>query len=183
MQFLFYMLVIVAIAFTLFIIYIINIIKNGDWDTSLKILNIFVKFGLIVFILSQIILSIISLFYIGDGLLIFVYIIKQLITTAFFIFIYFKTVDLIGNLNENNIFSDVNGKLTQEIGLYFLYLSVTEIVVGFILGLMLLSSINSFNIATNNTIFVYVIIGLVLQIISKILQKATEIYEENQLTI
>ncbi|KFZ27626.1 MAG: hypothetical protein KQ78_00165 [Candidatus Izimaplasma bacterium HR2] len=183
MQFLFYMLVIAAIVFTIFIIYIINIIKTGDWDTSLKILNIFVKYGLIIFILSQIILSIFSLFYIGDGLLIFVFVIKQLIVTTFFIFIYFKTMNLLDNLNNNNIFLDINAKLSQEIGLYFLYLSVTEIVIGFILGFSLISSSGSFNIATNNTIFVYIIVGLVLQIISKILQKATEIYEENQLTI
>ncbi len=92
-------------------------------------------------------------------------------------------MNLLDNLNNNNIFLDINAKLSQEIGLYFLYLSVTEIVIGFILGFSLISSSGSFNIATNNTIFVYIIVGLVLQIISKILQKATEIYEENQLTI
>ena len=183
MEILFYLFIIIAIIFTGFIFYIVKVIKEDNWDKSLKFLNIMVKFGLVTFIIVQIILTTIALFYINDGLLIFITVIKQIITTTFFIFIYIKTVSLLENLNNNKIFLKDNSILSKEIGLNFLYLSITEILVGFALGVMLYSSTGSFNIATNNTIFVYILIGLVLQIFSKILYKATEIHNENQLTI
>jgi hypothetical protein len=183
MVILFYLFVLLALLFTAFIGYLIMIIKKNDWDSSLNILNMFVKIGLILFISSQLIISFISLFYIDDSLLIFLVVFKQIITTTFFIFIYFKTVELLDNLNKGSIFANSNAILTREIGLYFLYLSMTEIIAGFILGIITFSSTGSFNIASNATIYIYIIVALVLQIISKILQKAIDIYEENQLTI
>ena len=102
---------------------------------------------------------------------------------SFFIVIYQIASKLLDNLENELIFDHENVYLTKQLGLQFLYLSITEIVIGMIYGLMIMSSIGSFNVATNNIIFVYVVIGLVLQVVSQILKKATEIAEENSLTI
>ena len=183
MQGIFILFILGTLAFTGFLFYLIKSVKDDNYDNSLRFLNIMVKFGLIIYIGSSIIFTFIALFYIGDFVLITVTVIKQMITTIFFILIYKKTMNLLDNLNTSKIFLLDNAIFARDIGLYFLYLSVTEILAGFALGILFINEIDTFTLSTNSTIFVYIIIGLVLQIFSKILIKAVQIHNENQLTI
>ena len=141
------------------------------------------KWGLLLLIIAQAIITVISLFFIADSVIIILVTIKQFIITTFYILVYLEVRDLLQNLVENKIFIDENTNLTKQAGLLFMYLAVTEMISGFALGILFKDAIGSFNITTNNTIIIYVIIGLVLQIVSKILDKATTIYNEHQLTI
>ena len=182
MQVIFYLLLILLLAFGGFIIYLAYNIYH-DNNNVLPLLTGLVKVGLLIYIIASVIITIAVLFYINDELVITSMIIKQIIVTLYFIVIYKLSSKLLENLSSDVIFDDENVQLTKQLGLQFLYLSITEIVIGILFGIIVFSSVGTFNIATNNTIFVYVVIGLVLQIVALILKKATRIYEENKLTI
>ena len=168
--------------FGIFIVYLAYIINKEKKDI-LKLLTLFVKFGLLLYIVVSIIITGFAIFSLNSELLITAMIVKQIIITIYYVFIYQLSSKLLYNLKINNIFTLDNSSYIKRIGLLFLYLSITEIVVGLFFAIITFSSTRSFNVSTNNTIFVYVIIALVLEVISLLLRKATYIYEENQLTI
>ncbi|AUD64508.1 hypothetical protein BK011_02005 [Tenericutes bacterium MZ-XQ] len=179
---LFFIISALVFGFGIFIIYLAYIINKENKDI-LKLLTIFVKFGLLLYILVSMIITGFAIFSLTSELLITAMIIKQIITTIYYIFIYQLSSKLLYNLKVNHIFTLDNSSIIKRIALMFLYLSITEIVVGLFFAIITFSSTRSFNVSTNNTIFVYVIIALVLEVISLLLKKATHIYEENQLTI
>ncbi len=183
MEFLFGLIVLLTIAVVGLIIYLINVVKTDDYNRTIVILQFFVKWGLLVMISAQALLTVVSLFYIADSAMIILLCVKQIIITTFYVLIYIEVKDLLNNLVESKIFIDTNAKLTKQAGLLFLYLALTEMITGLLLGLLFMDATGNFNITTNNTIIIYIIIGLVLQIVSKILDKATTIYNEHQLTI
>ena len=79
-------------------------------------------------------------------------------------------------MSENTVY-------TKKIGLCFTYLAITEVIAGLILGIINLFVTGEFGLFTNSTIFLYLVIGFVLIVISFILERAIKIYEENKLTI
>ena len=179
---LFILLSILLFGFGLFIAYLAYIINQEKKDL-LPLLTIFVKLGLLIYILVSIVITGFAISTLSSEILITAMIIKQIIITIYYIFIYQLSSKLLYNLKINEIFTLDNSQFIKRIGLLFLYLSLTEIIVGLLFAIMTFSSTGSFNVSTNNAIFVYVVIALVLQVVSLLHKRATSIYEENQLTI
>lgn len=179
---LFVILLIVFIAFGIGIGYLAYVVKTEKKDI-LPLLTILIKYGLAIFIVLSLILTIVSLFVMTSEIIMIAAIIKQVIDTIYYVIIYKLSTKLLDNLNKKDVFLMENSTYIKQIGLNFLYLSLMEIVVGLFLGWITFSSTGTFNMATNNTIYIYVIVALVFEVIALILRKATLIYEENKLTI
>ncbi|MBN2540753.1 MAG: DUF2975 domain-containing protein [Bacilli bacterium] len=185
MPFLVALMVMIAVAIGIFVGYAIHISKKDNYESTLKILTVIVKVGMLVAILSQVVLTIISLIATTSDVIIVLAVLKQVITTTFLILIYNNVIKLMNNLAKKEIFITRNSYYVKGIGLLFLYLALTEIIVGLIVGVIMFRSYGNFTItfSSDSSVFVYIIVGLAMQIIAKILKMACKIYEENQLTI
>lgn len=185
MGFVMILMIMIVIAIAIFIMYAIHISKSDQHGKTLRIFSRIIKIGLIVVIITQAVLIIVTLFSVKQELIIGLNLVKLVLNLTFMILVYQRVVKLLDNLSNKNIFVKENSKYTKEVGLLCLYFALTETVIGLILGLIVLAGTGNFqiSIATNNTTFIYIIIGLTLQVISKILKQSSDIYEENQLTI
>ena len=125
-------------------------------------------------------------FFVMTSPLVLVLLVKFIIQLSYFVVIFNCTKILLENLSKNEIFVDANSALTKKIGVSFIYLSVTEIIVGFVLGIIMFLSgttFKEFRLELNTMLIMFIVIGLILLIVSFILEKAIEIYKENSLTI
>jgi|GEM_PF-2210410 len=166
----------------IFVAYIAYIINKEQKDI-LPFLTVLAKFGILAYIVVSVIVTIYTLFTLSSEILIIGIILKQIILTIYYIYIYIWSSKLLLNLSMNHVFIMDNSNYIKQIALLFIYLALTEIMVGLIFGLIAFSSSGTFTISTDNRIFAYLIIAIVLEVISLLLKKATMIYEENQLTI
>jgi hypothetical protein len=162
---------------------LLMIIKHNQFEQSIKYLD---KFSMIVFVLlflMQIVGVILYLIEIKQSEIIFVMLVKLFIQIGFFIYIFMDLRKLIQNLSSSKIFDRENIELTNHMGVSFIYLTFTEIFVAGLIALILFFQGFTFTISTNPTIILFVFIGLTLMIVSRLIEKANDIYEENQLTI
>ncbi|MDD4077796.1 MAG: DUF2975 domain-containing protein [Bacilli bacterium] len=183
-------LLILLFALVLFIIIfalkLINIVKKDDFNRTLLFFRryLFVIFtGLALFYIVMIIICILTL---PTYEYIYVLLVKYIIYSIYFSAIFMTSKKLLNNLSNNIIFEDANTEYIQEIGSYFIYLSVVEIIAGIVIGIINFLTADSwaeFRLQTNISILLFLVIGIILLIISYILKKAIEIYKENQLTI
>ncbi len=185
MVLLFWIILIITIGMIGGIIYITYQSRNNEDKIDASLLYNVIKIVFGVFLLVYIMSLGISLWGINMSEAMLILFTKMFIYIVFFLFIFLNTKDLLTNLKNDDIFIDENYILTKKIGELFLYLALTETLTGFLLDLIDVFGRNgfTFNVTTNFSIFIFVIIGLVLILVSKILQKAIAIYKENQLTI
>jgi hypothetical protein len=178
--------VLLVLGLLAFVIITLKVVKNNDFQ---KTILYFKKYLAVVFIglfalyLMGIILTVINM---NKDELLLVLFIKTVIQLLYFSQVFINTKRLLFNLSTNNIFDDLNCFYTKKIGTTFVYLSITEIISGLVIGFFRLISDSSyveFRLTTNSTVILYLVIGLILLILSLILKKAIEIYKENQLTI
>jgi hypothetical protein len=91
---------------------------------------------------------------------------------------------LLKNLTHRIVFVRENALYTRQIGEAFLILFVFEVLGALVLSAaMFLSSGGTFELVTNETMFLQLIIGFVLLIVASLFEQSIQIYEENQLTI
>ena len=185
MLFLFWLIVIIAIAMIGGIIYIVYLSKYKEEQIDATFLYNIIKFAFTFFFLIYLISIILSLIGINLSEAMLILFAKTMIYLVYFTYIFINTQKLLMNLKDDKIFVKENYFYTKKIGQIFLYLALTESLSGLFLDILdVLNGGNfAFNVTTNFTIFIFVIIGLVLFLISKILQKSIEIYQENELTI
>ena len=185
MVFLFWLIVIIALAMIGGIIYIVYLSKYKEEEIDAEFLYNVIKFAFGFFFLIYLISIIITLLGISLSEAMLILFAKTLIYLVYFTYIFINTKKLLFNLKADNIFLEENYHLTKRIGQIFLYLALTESLAGLFLDFLdvLNGGDFAFNVTTNFSIFIFVIVGLVLFLISKILQKSIEIYQENELTI
>ncbi len=185
MGFLLALLVIVVILLIFGIFYVLREIRKDDYDATISLLDNVFKVLSVVLGIVFLIVTIITGIAILYSELVFVLFVKTLIYISIFIVIYKNTRQLLKHLKNDEIFVLDNVQHTETIGKGFAYLALTELIAGLVIQLFyFLSQISTnFTIQVNTETLVYMAIGLLLIIISKILYKAIEIYEENKLTI
>lgn len=185
MVLIFWSIVFIAMGMIGGIIYIVGLAKKDEEkiDATLLYKVISIAFG--VFLFTYIISMGITLWSISMSEAMFMWFIKIVIYVVFFAYIFIEARKLLFNLKEDEIFIEDNHRFTKRLGVLFLYLALTETISGFFLDIIdVIGGGNmSFNVTTNFSIFIFVIIGLVLILVSKILKKAIEIYKENELTV
>lgn len=109
---------------------------------------------------------------------------KLFVETVFYVSILSWADRLLGNLTRRIVFVRENAGHTRRIGEAFLMLFVVEVLGALLLSAaMFLSSGGTFEITTNETMFLQLIIGFVLLIVASLFEQSIQIYEENQLTI
>ncbi|MBI9008598.1 MAG: DUF2975 domain-containing protein [Tenericutes bacterium] len=103
---------------------------------------------------------------------------------SFYIAIMLWADKLLGNLKINKIFHIDNTKYTKKIGMAFLILFVAEVTTGLLINIAHFASVGgTFELTTSPKMFMYLIIGFILLIVSSLFENSIKIYEENQLTI
>lgn len=185
MQIIFYILLIITIATIVGVAYLYTISKSNDKKITANLLIKVVDITYVIFGLVYLLGIIVTVINTSLSEVVFILLVKTIINVIVFFFVYQNIRLLLKNLESNIIFTEQNFTLTKKIGELFLSLAFLEVIVGFIYDLLDVISGNgySFEVTTNFSIFIYVIIGLLLFLVSKILEKAIEIYKENQLTI
>jgi hypothetical protein len=109
---------------------------------------------------------------------------KLLVETVFYVSILIWADRLLGNLTRRVVFVHENAKHTRQIGEAFLMLFVVEVLGALLLSTaMFLSSGGTFEITTNDAMFLQLIIGFVLLIVASLFEQSIQLYEENKLTI
>ncbi len=161
---------------------LVYLTREQEFNQLLKVLSIVVNIGFWLFMALRIVLLIVSVTKLQYTYILLLTVINEAVITMFFIFIYYSTLLLLKNLNNDIIFSYENCDYIKDISKQFFYLSITEISFGFVLSLIMIGT-GGFEFVTNDSVFAFIVIGVVLQIISLILRKATEIHLENELTI
>lgn len=182
-MFFFYLIVVISILVFFGLIYLAYNLANDGFDSPVSLLKNLVHFGIVFYLVLQVIFLIIAYNEMAGNGFVVVNITKTVISIVFFIYIYLAAKTLLENLESNTIFNKENVDSVKDMGLLFIYLSITEIAFGFLFGLLTYESSQHFVIESNNVLYVYIILGLVLNVVSLILKRAVEIYEENQLTI
>ena len=110
--------------------------------------------------------------------------IRLLFEVTFYIAIMLWADKLLKNLVNKKIFHIENPTLTKKIGKAFLILFVAEITTGLLISIAHFVSVGgTFEITTSAKMFMYLIIGFILLIVSSLYDNSIKIYEENQLTI
>lgn len=109
---------------------------------------------------------------------------KLLVETVVYVSILIWADRLLKNLTHRIVFVRENASYTRQIGEAFLILFVFEVLSALVLSAaMFLSSGGTFELVTNETMFLQLIIGFVLLIVASLFEQSIQIYEENQLTI
>jgi len=162
---------------------LLMILKQNQFEQVIRYLNTFSYVVFIGLFLLQLLAAVLYLIEIKQSEIIFVMFVKLLIQLGFFIYIFIDLRKLIDNLSISKIFDHENMQLTNHMGSMFIYLSFTEILVAGLIAFVLFFQGFTFTISTNPTIILYVFMGLTLMIVSKLFEKANDIYDENQLTI
>lgn len=172
--------------FVIFSMKLLNIVKQRNFDHTIAFFRKYlyvIFFSLFIFYILMVVLTGI---YLSTYEYIYVLFFKTLIHLLFFIAIFNRAKQIITNLEVNLIFEESNADLTFQIGSYFIYMAIVEIVSGFILSIvnfMMNTTWKEFYFQVNTTITLFFAIGLILLVVSFILRKAIELYNENQLTI
>lgn len=109
---------------------------------------------------------------------------KLLVETVVYASILIWADRLLKNLTHRIVFVRENALYTRQIGEAFLILFVFEVVGALVLSTaMFFGSGGTFELVTNETMFLQLIIGFVLLIVASLFEQSIQIYEENQLTI
>lgn len=109
---------------------------------------------------------------------------KLLVETVVYVSILIWADRLLKNLTQRIVFVRENALYTRQIGEAFLILFVFEVLGALALSAaMFFSSGGTFELVTNETMFMQLIIGFVLLIVASLFEQSIQIYEENQLTI
>jgi Protein of unknown function (DUF2975) len=178
--------IVCIILIAVFSIMTIRVVMKNNFT---EVISFFRRYLLFVFIILLLIYSatiVSTSMQIHSSDLFFIHFIKYCIHLLFFVKIFLDSKALLNNLMNEKIFVQSNSRLTRQIGVNFTYLAITEIISGlvFAIGRFSLSLyFKEFRIQTNTTVVLFLVIGLILLIVSSILQKAIEIYEEHTLTI
>lgn len=183
MKFLIILLILIVIGLVIFVFNTLRVISKNNFN---QILIYFRRYLWVVFLflfITHFILIIMTLLALNNHSLIYILLIKVIIEVLYFILIFINTRKLLKNLNNEIIFDESNSKYTKEIGISFVYLALTEITVGLVMGVINFINEQEFKLITNSVVTLYLIIGIILVIVSVILDKAIEIYKENSLTI
>jgi hypothetical protein len=179
--------VLLFVLFSAIIIYslskLLMILRHHQFEQTVKYLDKFSSITFIALFLMQILGVVLYLIEIRQSEIIFVMLIKLFIQIGFFIYIFMDLRKIVQNLSSSKIFDRENIELTNHMGVLFIYLTFTEILVAGLIGVIMFFQGLSFTISTNPTIILFVFIGLTLLIVSRLIEKANDIYEENQLTI
>lgn len=186
MEFLLVILIILIISIVVFTFKLINIVKGNDYRKTINFLkrySMFLFSGLALFYIVMIIVSMLNLDNFG---FVFILVVKMVITAVYFVDIFISNRKLLNNLSNNVIFESSNADYILRIGTDFIYLAITEIAAGLILGVInFIAGVEwkDFQLSFNVSIALFLIIGIILLIITHIFKKAIEIYQENKLTI
>lgn len=185
MGFILALLVILVILLIYGIYYVSKKLDSNVFEENVKLLkkvfNVVSFFIALIYIVSTIISAVAVLY----SELIFVLFIKTLIYLVLFIKIYQNGRQLIFNLELKEIFVEKNVKFIESIGKSFANLAIVEVSAGLITQFFyFIAEISTnFTLMFNEAIFIYLAIGCLLLVVSKILHMAIVIHEENQLTI
>ncbi len=169
-----------------FIVKLVNLLKENNYEKTLSFLHKFSVFFLVLLFLTYIISLIVIITNLNTYDYMFILLIEIVFRFYFFYLIYIESKTLFENLHHEAIFISQNVKSIKKIALSFLYLALIEIIGGLAIALLsILVNPSSFNftLETNFIVVLFIIVGLIMLITSMILEKAIEIYEENKLTI
>lgn len=109
---------------------------------------------------------------------------KLLVEAVIYVSILIWADRLLKNLTNRIVFVHENATYTRQIGEAFLILFVIEVLGALALSAaMFFRSGGTFELITNETMFLQLIIGFVLLIVASLFEQSILIYEENQLTI
>jgi len=179
------LLVILVLLLIYGIYYVTKKIDSNVFEDNVKLLrkvfNVVSFFIGLIYIVTTFI-SAISIIY---SELVFILFIKTLIYLVLFVRIYQNGRMLIKNLESKEIFVQSNVKYIESIGKSFAYLAIIEVSAGLITQVFyFIAQISTnFMLMFNEAIFIYLAIGCLLLVVSRILHMAIQIHEENQLTI
>lgn len=184
------MIVVMGIILILIVIVTIGILRLINLKDDKKVVKSLKKYVYIIFsflFTLYIILGVAGVYLVKESDLFIIPIIRMIFELLFFIVIFKKSKQLLKNLEEDLIFEDSNVKLIKDIANQFLYLTLVHIIAGLILGLVVfiigVGFVHEIMFSTNTLIVIYIGIALLLLVISVIMKKAIEIYNENKLTI
>lgn len=195
MAVLLFSLITITLILIVLVIYVLKMMNHNGIEELSKFLLKFVKVLLLLTIFGYFISQLIVIIaYVSDGyselmqtsravypVLLSTQLIFELV---FYIAILFWADKLLKNLQNKRIFDKENPVFTKKIGQAFLVLFVGETLTGlFIAAAHFFSVGGSFTITTNPIMFMNLIVGFILLIISSLFENSIRIYEENQLTI
>lgn len=167
------------------IAYVVRQLKKNDFESAVlllnRVLNVTAVLVAMTYIVS-VVLTAISVIYNEIFLVLFV---KTVIFIILFAKVYIYTKKLLNNLKTRNIFVINNVDYIQTIGLTFAYIALTELIAGLSIQIFFFASqiSTNFELSIDFTVLIYLIVGILLIILSKIFHLAIKIHEENQLTI
>lgn len=185
MGFILALLVILVLLLIYAIFYVTKKLESNVFEENVKLLkkvfNVVSFFIAFVYVIMTIVAAI-SMIY---SELIFILFIKTLIYLTLFVQIYRNGKQLIYNLGLKEIFVERNVKYIEIIGKSFAYLTIVEVSAGLLTQFFyFIAQISTnFTLMFNESIFIYLAIGCLLLVVSRILHMAIQIHEENQLTI
>lgn len=185
MEIILLLMVIAVLCLIMGIFYVIRKLKSHDFDDNVVLLEkVFLVTSILVGV-AYAAITIITAISIAYSELFFVLFVKTLIYTILLIRIFKNGRQLIINLKLREIFVDKNVKFIETIGISFAYLALSEMISGLVIQFFyFISQISSnFTLMLNEELLIYLSIGILLIIVSKILHLAIEIHEENKLTI
>lgn len=174
----------VIIGLIVFITKIFGLINNNNDEKS--VITFFKKYIKVIFaVLFAIYAVLMALLIIQnkESMYVIVYFAKFIIEITFLIIIYKEGKKLLNNIENNVIFDHKNVLSVTSIGKQFLLLTLVEIITGLFFGVVSFVTNGKFTLTTNPVMILFIAIGLIMLIVSFILKKAIEIYEENKLTI
>lgn len=185
MGFLLFILIFFVLLIITGIVYVLYKLKNNNYEDNISLLEKVFYVTSIIIGLTFIISTIISFIGVVYSEIFFVLFIKIIITFLFLIRLFINGKKLITNLKRNEIFVDSNVEYISKIGLSFIYLALLEMISGLVLqAFYFLAHINpNFTLMLNNELLIYLAVGLLMIVVSKILNQAINIYNEHQLTI
>lgn len=109
---------------------------------------------------------------------------KLMVEVVFYAAILWWADRLLRNLSAGKVFEQNNANWTKNIGQAFLLLFVVEAVGAlFLSAAIFLSSGGTFELRTSSDMFLRLIIGLILLIVSRLYERSIRLDEENRLTI
>lgn len=179
------LLILIVLLLVFGIIHVIRQLRKNDFDSVVslleKVLNVTVILIAIAYSISVVVFAI-SIIYSEIVLILFV---KTLIFALLLFKIYVNTKKLLLNLKTQNIFVINNVDYIQTIGYSFAYIALAELISGLaIQAFFFVSQISlNFELSFDFTVLIYLIVGILLIVLSKIFYLAIKIHEENQLTI
>lgn len=183
MTFIVILFMIIASLITYGLYRLLTVVKQNNVDHTVAFL---MRFSIVVFtglIIMQALGVILYALEISASETYFVLFVKIAIQIVLFVYLFKDLKRLLFNLKENIVFDSSNIDLTSSMGTLLIYLTLSEILAGLVLGVFFFFGNGSFYLTTNPTIILYIFLGLTLFIVSQLLDKAKTLYEENKLTI